>query len=417
MNKDIEKIRDFNRFYANYFNRFEKELYQGFPSMNEARVMAFLHFHQSSTATDIQNELGFDKGQLSKMLTKLEKKGILKRTLNPEDRRHYLLDLTSTGEELHKELADKARDYLKNIFKDYTPSVLEIIANDVSEAQMLFQQTEDIKVRRGNMTDLGFIADLHSRIYSTEIPFNSIFHRYVLQTLAELADDSSKSLIWIAQLGSRRVGTVSLVQDANGKYQLRWFAVDPDYQGLGIGTKLLNTLIDQIKLDNIDEVYLWTVDELTGARNLYRKLKFNLIESKVNNNWSDHPIHEEKWLYRKENEIMADEKTELMRLIDTAYNNVQNNKYGNFRKELLKYYTALNNDEDYIKVLLGLRSALLQADLTLNLKQRISGLPGEYSDMFKFIEPQLKKVDSKTIDKYSHYGFVPLKLGSTVKYF
>lgn len=417
MDKDIERIRDFNRFYANYFNRFEKELYQGFPSMNEARVIAFLYFHHSSTATDIQNELCFDKGQLSKMLTKLEKKGILKRTLNPEDRRHYLLDLTDTGEELHKELADKASSYLKNVFKDYTPSILKIIANDVSETQTLFQQTEDIKIRRGNMTDLGFIADLHSRIYSTEIPFNPIFHKYVLQALAELTDDISKSFIWIAQLGNRRVGTVSLVLDTTGKYQLRWFAVDPDYQGLGIGTKLLGALMDQVKLDSIDEVYLWTVDELTGARNLYRKFKFALSESKVNNDWSDHPIHEEKWLYQKENEIMADEKTELMRLIDTAYNNVQDNKYEGFRKELLKYYTALNNDEDYIKIMLGLRSALLQADLTLNLKQRISGLPGEYSDIFKFIEPQLKKVDSKTIDKYSHYGFVPLKLGSTVKYF
>ena len=417
MDKDIERIRDFNRFYANYFNRFEKELYQGFPSMNEARVIAFLYFHHSSTATDIQNELCFDKGQLSKMLTKLEKKGILKRTLNPEDRRHYLLDLTDSGEELHKELADKASSYLKNVFKDYTPSILKIIANDVSETQTLFQQTEDIKIRRGNMTDLGFIADLHSRIYSTEIPFNPIFHKYVLQALAELTDDISKSLIWIAQLGNRRVGTVSLVLDTTGKYQLRWFAVDPDYQGLGIGTKLLGALMDQVKLDSIDEVYLWTVDELTDARNLYRKFKFALSESKVNNDWSDHPIHEEKWLYQKENEIMADEKTELMRLIDTAYNNVQDNKYEGFRKELLKYYTALNNDEDYIKVLLGLRSALLQADLTLNFKQRISGLPGEYSDIFKFIEPQLKKVDSKTIDKYSRYGFVPLKLGSTVKYF
>ncbi|GEO46161.1 bifunctional helix-turn-helix transcriptional regulator/GNAT family N-acetyltransferase [Companilactobacillus kimchii] len=417
MDKDIERIRDFNRFYANYFNRFEKELYQGFPSMNEARVIAFLYFHHSSTATDIQNELCFDKGQLSKMLTKLEKKGILKRTLNPEDRRHYLLDLTDSGEDLHKELADKASSYLKNVFKDYTPSILKIFANDVSETQTLFQQTENIKIRRGNMTDLGFIADLHSRIYSTEIPFNLIFHKYVLQALAELTDDISKSLIWIAQLGNRRVGTVSLVLDTTGKYQLRWFAVDPDYQGLGIGTKLLGALMDQVKLDSIDEVYLWTVDELTGARNLYRKFKFALSESKVNNDWSDHPIHEEKWLYQKENEIMADEKTELMRLIDTAYNNVQDNKYEGFRKELLKYYTALNNDEDYIKVLLGLRSALLQADLTLNLKQRISGLPSEYSDIFKFIEPQLRKVDSKTIDKYSRYGFVPLKLGSTVKYF
>lgn len=417
MDKNIEKIRNFNRFYANYLNRFEKELYHGFPSMNEARVMAFLHFHQSSTATDIQNELGFDKGQLSKMLTKLEKKDLLKRTLNPKDRRHYLLDLTDGGEKLHQELADKARAYLKDIFKNYNPTLLKIIADDSSEIQMLFQKNEHIKIRRGDLADLGFIADLHSRIYSTEIPFKPIFHKYVLKALADLTENLSNSFIWIAEMNGKKVGTVSLVQDADEKYQLRWFAVDPDFQGLGIGSELLDTFKDQVKLENVDEVYLWTIDELQGARKLYKKYRFTLIESKDNNDWCDHPIHEEKWLYKKEDETMTEKKTELMHLIDVAYNNVKDNKYENFRKELPRYYKDLQNDEDYLKVMLSLRSALLQADLTLNIKQRISGLPAAYEDIYKFIDPQLKQVDSKTIDKYSHYGFVPLKLGSTIKYF
>ena len=110
-------------------------------------------------------------------------------------------------------------------------------------------------------------------------------------------------------------------------------------------------------------------------------------------------------------------KKKLMDLIKTAYNKVQDPKFSNFRVQLLEFYKELDNDADYIKVMLGLRTAILQADLSLKLKERVSGLPTEYGDIFHFIDPQLRKVDNKVLDKYTRYGFVPLEYGSTVKYF
>jgi len=110
------------------------------------------------------------------------------------------------------------------------------------------------------------------------------------------------------------------------------------------------------------------------------------------------------------------EQQELRNLISTAYNNVNEPKFNNFKQSLLKAAQELDSDGDYIKIMLGLRTALLQADLSLNIKTRISGLPTEYGDIYYFIEPQLKKVDSNTLDKYTHFGFIPLKFGNTIKY-
>lgn len=109
-------------------------------------------------------------------------------------------------------------------------------------------------------------------------------------------------------------------------------------------------------------------------------------------------------------------RTELMNLIRPAYNNVKDPKFSNFKIQLVQFSKEIEDGEDLIKIMLGLRTAILQADLSLKLKERISGLPKEYRDIYYFVEPQLKKVDSEVIDRYNHYGFVPLRFGSTVKY-
>ncbi|PMD69816.1 hypothetical protein CBP76_07835 [Companilactobacillus nuruki] len=116
----------------------------------------------------------------------------------------------------------------------------------------------------------------------------------------------------------------------------------------------------------------------------------------------------------KQSEI--ENRAQLMDLLSLAYNNVKDPKFSNFRVQLVEFSKRINDNQDYTKILLGLRTSILQADLSLNIKNRISGLPTEYSDIYHFIEPQLKKIDSNVLEKYDHYGFVPLKFGSTVKY-
>lgn len=115
-------------------------------------------------------------------------------------------------------------------------------------------------------------------------------------------------------------------------------------------------------------------------------------------------------------ELDKKNRTELMTLIGIAYNNIKDPKFSNFKIQLVQFSKEIEDGEDLIKIMLGLRTAILQADLSLKLKERVSGLPKEYGDIYQFIEPQLKKVDSEVIDRYNHYGFVPLKFGSTVKY-
>ena len=113
---------------------------------------------------------------------------------------------------------------------------------------------------------------------------------------------------------------------------------------------------------------------------------------------------------------MQNNQQQLSDLVAAAFLVNADAKFNDFRKQLSKLSGALTDGEDDLKVMVALRNALLQADLSLKLPQRIKGLPTEYQALYNFIEPQLQRADSKLIDQYTHFGFVPLKYGSTVKY-
>ncbi|MFC6293748.1 hypothetical protein ACFQH1_00595 [Lactiplantibacillus daoliensis] len=110
------------------------------------------------------------------------------------------------------------------------------------------------------------------------------------------------------------------------------------------------------------------------------------------------------------------QRQELIQLVDTAFVQVQLPQFETFRAQLGQFSMDLTHGAETTQVMIALRKALLQADLSLKLKNRIAGLPVEYRAIYDFIAPELKAVDTQTVDKYTHYGFVPLKFGSTVKY-
>lgn len=296
--QSIETIRNFNRYYANMFSMFDHDLYVGDHSLNEARVIAEIKLQGETTASSIQRKLGFDKGQLSKIITKLEKQKLVTRTLDPTDRRHYLLNLTDGGEAVYTKLTQLSREYLTRQLAGYTAEQLQIISTNMNEIQQILEQKQQVRIRIGTLADIGYIADIHSRIYQREVVYNAVFHRYVFKALSEYVHDITQGTTWIAEVNGRRVGTISLVKAPDRQYQVRWFAVDPQYQGLGVGKKLVQTLMDYAHEQGLETMYLWTVDELVAARHLYGQQGFELIKSVKNDQWCDRNINEEKWVWQ-----------------------------------------------------------------------------------------------------------------------
>lgn len=79
--------------------RFQKKVMNKFRelSKNQPRVIKIIGIEGKTTPSTIGNYTGMDRSSLTRMIDDLEKKGIVFRENDPEDRRKVLISLTDKG--------------------------------------------------------------------------------------------------------------------------------------------------------------------------------------------------------------------------------------------------------------------------------------------------------------------------------
>lgn len=94
--------------------------------------------------------------------------------------------------------------------------------------------------------------------------------------------------LWVAEANGRIVGSVSLSTESEGLY-VRSMAVLPEFQGLGIGHKLLDALHEYAAKIGTRRIFLYTVPFQLGARELYEKHGYTWIRDTPAGEWFDTP--------------------------------------------------------------------------------------------------------------------------------
>lgn len=153
------------------------------------------------------------------------------------------------------------------------------------------------EIREYKTEDLDYIIKRHRELYEEEYGFNSTFGEYVEKYLLEFNKeyDENKENIWIAEINSKPVGVIAIAKSDNNTAKLRWFLIEPEMRGKGLGSKLIKVAIDFCREKNYKHIILWTADVLKDARNIYKKYGFNLTESIDNVSWTNNLIKEERW--------------------------------------------------------------------------------------------------------------------------
>ena len=80
--------------------------------------------------------------------------------------------------------------------------------------------------------------------------------------------------ILLARRGRQIVGTCALLPAANDRFELSKMAVTSDFQGAGIGRRLLTSAIAAFKATGARELFLDTNSVLVSAVSLYESLGF-----------------------------------------------------------------------------------------------------------------------------------------------
>ena len=129
--------------------------------------------------------------------------------------------------------------------------------------------------------DIGYVIHLHGVLYAKEYGYGLQFESYVAKGLAEFYEkyDPERNRVWVCEHNDRIIGFL-LLMDRGTAAQLRYFLIEPEYRGLGLGSRLLNLYMEFLRECGYKESYLWTTHELSTAALLYKRLGFQRTEEK-----------------------------------------------------------------------------------------------------------------------------------------
>lgn len=146
--------------------------------------------------------------------------------------------------------------------------------------------------------DLGYVAFLHGELYSREYGFSLQFEGYVLTSLNEFLHqyDPLTSRVWICEHQQKIIGFLALMNRGDSA-QLRYFIIDPNYRGIGLGKELMKRFMTFYQEAGYTSCYLLTTDELHSAASLYKRYGFKLVEEKHSSAFGK-PLIEQKYELR-----------------------------------------------------------------------------------------------------------------------
>ena len=141
----------------------------------------------------------------------------------------------------------------------------------------------DISIRTNlKPGDLGYVMHRHGVIYQQEYNYGISFETYVGLGLYEFYQNYNEELdrAWIAEYSDKLIGSLFLMHRQNNSAQLRYFLIEPEYRGIGLGKKLIELFMQWLREKGYKSSYLWTTHELDCAASLYKRHGFILTEEK-----------------------------------------------------------------------------------------------------------------------------------------
>jgi N-acetylglutamate synthase-like GNAT family acetyltransferase len=134
--------------------------------------------------------------------------------------------------------------------------------------------------------DVGYMTYLHGTLYAPEQGWDHTFDAYVAIPLAEFAKSKSpRERIWIVEKEGRIIGSAAIVKFSEKEAQLRWLLLHPEVRGRGLGRRLVEDALDFCRDVGYSSVFLWTVNTLPIAAQLYQSVGFKQTDELTHELW------------------------------------------------------------------------------------------------------------------------------------
>lgn len=279
----IEAVRRFNRFYTRQIGVLREGWADSPFSLAEVRVLYELAHHDDLTAAELGNELGLDRGYLSRILQGFEKRGFIRKTRSEKDARQTHLTLTPKGRKVFAPLNSRSQQDVGAMLDSLSATDQRTLLESMERIERLLGKKAEPKVpymlRAHHPGDMGWVTHRHGVLYSQEYGWDEHFEALVAQITSDFIKnfDPKRERCWIAERDGEIVGSVFLVKKTKTIAQLRLLLVEPKARGLGIGKRLVEECIRFARQKGYRKIVLWTNDVLKVARRVYEDAGFKLV--------------------------------------------------------------------------------------------------------------------------------------------
>jgi DNA-binding MarR family transcriptional regulator/N-acetylglutamate synthase-like GNAT family acetyltransferase len=300
MDKRIESVRRFNRFYTQKIGVLQEGLLKSPFTLTQLRVLYELAYRQKLKAAELSSDLNLDAGYLSRILADFEKRGLIERKQSADDARQSEITLTKKGTDAFAPLNVRSHDEMEEMLSGLSPSQQNRLLQSMESIQSLLNTKNDEKVsyilRPHQPGDMGWVIYRHGVLYSQEYGWDEQFEALVASICVKFLQkfDPKRERCWIAEKDGDIVGSVFLVKHSKNIAQLRMLYVEPFTRGLGIGRRLVDECIRFSRQIGYKKIILWTQSNLSAARHIYEATGFKIIKKEPHHIFG-HDLVSEIW--------------------------------------------------------------------------------------------------------------------------
>jgi DNA-binding MarR family transcriptional regulator/GNAT superfamily N-acetyltransferase len=286
LSQDVKVFREFNRTYTRFIGTLDEGLLRTKFSLAEARVIYELATRESPRAKEVTKALGLDTGYLSRILSKLELAGLLKRKASGQDGRASEITLTRKGRAAFERLNARSEEQARELLKSLLPAERDQLIDSMRAMQQILTRPERERsafvLRPHRIGDMGWVTSREAAGYAEEYGWDQTFEGLVGRVASDFVTnfDPRCERCWMAEVDGQSVGHVFLTRhpDRPDTAKLRLLFVESSARGMGLGRALVNECVQFARSTGYRKIVLWTQSILLPAIRIYKKAGFRLVE-------------------------------------------------------------------------------------------------------------------------------------------
>jgi DNA-binding MarR family transcriptional regulator/GNAT superfamily N-acetyltransferase len=267
--KQISAIREFNRFYTARLGLLRRRHLDGEFSLTEARILYEIGANPKMTASRLRGTLELDAGYISRLLSALTRRRLLRQAASSADGREKLLTLSAVGEKAVARLNEQSMKQIRGMLAEVNAADREALTVSLAKVRSILGSQQKAPVRIVRLTVVNDDALQILREYYDAV---HVVQRDKPAGIQKIVD-APGSGIWLAYLADEVVGCVVLrkLESIPLAGECKRLYVKPSARGNRIADKLLDVQEAYARSQGIQWIYLDSYDDLKTAIALYKR--------------------------------------------------------------------------------------------------------------------------------------------------